>query len=111
MEYEELTQKVIDELKKVYDPEIPVNLYDMGLFYKIDFGEGTKGNFVCLISMTLTSPGCSVADHLVARVNEVVSYIPELSEVHVELTFEPPWTPDMMSDEAKDHLAMNNIAM
>lgn len=111
MENEELKEKVIEELKKVYDPELPVNLYDMGLFYKIDFGGGNNSNVVCQISMTLTSPGCPVSDHLVGRVYEVISYIPQISEVYVELTFDPPWTSDMMSEEAKEHLAMNNITM
>lgn len=111
MDNEVLKEKVIEELKKVYDPELPVNLYDMGLFYKIDFGEGSTGKKVCQIDMTLTSPGCPVSDYLVGRVSEVVSYIPEIDEVYVDLTFEPPWNPIMMSEEAKEHLAMNNISI
>ena len=111
MKDEELKNKVIKELKKVYDPELPVNLYEMGLFYKIEFGEGSNGKTSCQIDMTLTSPGCPVSDNLIGRVYEVVGYIPEIDEVYVELTFEPPWNPDMMSEEAKEYLAMNNIAI
>ncbi len=111
MNKEELKEKVIEELKKVYDPEFPVNLYDMGLFYKIDFGEGSNKKTSCKIDMTLTSPSCPVSDQLINRVYEVVGYLPEIDEVYVELTFEPPWNHYMMSEEAKEHLAMNNIVM
>jgi len=111
MDNEKLKEKVIEELKKVYDPEIPVNLYDMGLFYNIEFGIGGNKKRVCQIDMTLTSPGCPVSDYLLGRVSEVVSYIPEIDEVYVDLTFEPPWNSHMMSEEAKEHLAMENIVM
>jgi metal-sulfur cluster biosynthetic enzyme len=109
MENEVLKEKVIEELKKVYDPEIPVNLYDMGLFYRIDFGKSSSGKTACLIDMTLTSPGCPVSDYLLNRVNEVVGYIPEIDEVYVDLIFEPPWNSHMMSEEAKEYMSMNNI--
>lgn len=111
MDQEELREAVIEELKKVYDPEFPVNLYDMGLFYNIEFGKGKEDQVTCQLIMTLTSPSCPVSDHLLNRVYEVVSYLPQIDEVYVELTFDPPWTPDMMSQEAKDHLIMNNIVM
>lgn len=111
MNEEELNLKVIEELKKVYDPEIPVNLYDLGLFYKIDFGLGSTKERICHIDMTLTSPSCPVSDSLLNQVYEVVSTIEQIDEVYVDIVFDPPWTPDMMSEEAKEHLAMENIVI
>ncbi|MBE0490804.1 MAG: DUF59 domain-containing protein [Sulfurospirillum sp.] len=101
-----LKEIVITALKTVYDPELPVNLYDMGLFYNIEFGEASSGGKSCLITMTLTSPGCSVSDTLVENVYAVTREIKQLDEVYVELTFEPPWDPTMMSEEAQLHVAM-----
>ncbi|WP_024955775.1 metal-sulfur cluster assembly factor [Sulfurospirillum arcachonense] len=106
MNKEKLNDKVIEELKKVYDPELPLNLYDMGLFYNIDFGEESDGKIACQITMTLTSPGCPVSEHLVNRVYEVIGTIPELDNVYVELTFEPPWNESMMSEDARIQMAM-----
>lgn len=106
MNEEELKEKVIEALRQVYDPELPVNLYDMGLFYSIEFGESTLGGKACQLLMTLTSPGCPVADSLINRVYAVVGEIQEIDEVYVELTFEPPWNEEMMSEDAKLQMTM-----
>ena len=87
---------IIDRLKEVYDPEIPVNIYDLGLIYNVDVDENDKANIV----MTLTAPGCPVADILVEDVNEAAK-VEGVKETHVELTFEPPWDKSMMSEEAR----------
>jgi metal-sulfur cluster biosynthetic enzyme len=106
MNDEELKDKVIEELKKVYDPELPLNLYDMGLFYEIEFGEGHENKRACQIVMTLTSPGCPVSEELMQRVYDVVGTIPEIDVVSVELTFDPPWSEMMMSEDAKIQMSM-----
>jgi len=78
---------IIERLKDVYDPEIPVNIYDLGLIYNVDVDDANQANII----MTLTSPGCPVADMLVENV----------ATVDVELTFDPPWDKSMMSEEAR----------
>ena len=83
-------------IKTVYDPEIPVNIYDLGLIYKIDIEETT-----CTIDMTLTAPSCPAADFLVEDVKMKVSSVEGIKEVVVNIVFEPEWNKDMMSEEAK----------
>ena len=83
-------------LKTVFDPEIPVNVYDLGLIYKIDLQDG-----ICTIDMTLTAPNCPAADFLVEDIRQKVGSIESIKDVQVNLVFEPEWTKDMMSDEAK----------
>ncbi len=92
-----LKEKIIEVLYTVEDPEIPVNIYELGLVYDISI----KENNVVFITMTLTAPACPVAGEIVMEVQRKVSAIEEVSEVHVDLTFEPPWSMDMMSEEAK----------
>ena len=92
-----LKEKIIIEIKKVFDPEIPVNIYDLGLIYNIDI----KDNKETTIKMTLTSPNCPVADSLPKMVKENILKIKELDTVNVELVWSPPWTKDMMSEAAK----------
>lgn len=94
---EALRKKVIEQLYTVEDPEIPVNIYDLGLIYDITIKEGN----VVFITMTLTAPACPVAGQIVMEVQQKVSALEEVSEAHVDLTFEPPWTMDMMTEEAK----------
>ena len=93
----ELKDKVILEIKKIYDPEIPVNIYELGLIYKIDIENAKKVN----IEMTLTSPNCPVAESLPKMVKENVLKIEEISDVDLKLVWSPPWTKDMMSEAAK----------
>ena len=92
-----IKEKIISEIKKVYDPEIPVNIYDLGLIYRIDIKNGNEA----YIEMTLTSPNCPVADSLPKMVKENISSIKEIKKVDLKLVWSPPWTKDMMSEEAK----------
>ncbi len=92
-----IKDKVVAEIKKVYDPEIPVNIYDLGLIYNIEI----KNENEAYIEMTLTSPNCPVADSLPNMVKENISSIEEIEKVDLKLVWNPPWTKDMMSEEAK----------
>ena len=94
----ELKEKIISEIKKVYDPEIPVNIYELGLIYKLDVDQvNKKAN----IEMTLTSPNCPVADSLPNLVKEKVLKVEGIESVELKLVWSPPWTKDMMSEAAK----------
>ena len=89
--------KTVEMLKTVFDPEIPVNVYDLGLIYKIDVTD----DFVVNIDMTLTAPSCPAADFIMEDIHQKVSSIEGVKEVNIELVYEPEWTKDMMSEEAK----------
>jgi len=101
MDEDALKERVIEALRSVYDPELPVNLYEMGPFYKIEIVQSELGKVTCAIDMTLTSPACSVSDLLVERVYGVLGEIKELDETYVQLVFDPPWNPMMMSEDAR----------
>jgi len=88
---------IIERLKDVYDPEIPVNIYDLGLVYNVDIDDSNKANII----MTLTSPGCPVADILVEDVRQAALAVDNVLEADIELTFDPPWDKSMMSEEAR----------
>ena len=92
-----LADEVIESIRQVYDPEIPVNVYDLGLIYKVRIDEDDRA----FVTMTLTTPNCPVADSLPSQVESVVMLTDGVSDARVELTFDPPFTIDMMSDEAK----------
>ena len=92
-----LKDKVISEIKKIYDPEIPVNIYELGLIYKIEIIEDKKVN----IEMTLTTPNCPVADSLPKMVKNNILKIDGVSDVDLKLIWDPPWTKDKMSEAAK----------
>jgi len=92
-----IKEKIIAEIKKVYDPEIPVNIYDLGLIYNIE----VKNENEAYIEMTLTSPNCPVADSLPKMVKENINSIEQIKKVDLKLVWNPPWTKDMMSEEAK----------
>lgn len=92
-----IKDKIVDAVKTVYDPEIPVNIYDLGLIYDIE----TDADNNVHINMTLTAPACPVADILPGQVAAVVRNLDEVNEVKVDLVFDPPWTKDRMSEEAK----------
>ena len=96
-EMSKLKDKIITEIKKIYDPEIPVNIYELGLIYKIEINDEKKVN----IEMTLTSPNCPVAESLPKMVKDNVLKIEEVSDVDLKLVWSPPWTKDMMSEAAK----------
>lgn len=93
----EMEEKIVAMLKTVYDPEIPVNLYDLGLIYKIDVSDKFEVN----IDMTLTAPNCPAADFIIEDVRQKVESIDGVTATNINLVFEPMWDQNMMSDEAK----------
>ena len=97
MNKQELEEKIIETLKTVYDPEIPVNIYELGLIYSIEILEGNDVK----VTMTLTAPNCPMADMILEEVNEKVNAVEGVEDATVILTFEPEWNKDMMSEEAK----------
>ena len=101
-ELDALTDRLIEQLKSVFDPEIPVDIYELGLIYKVDVSDEKA----VVIDMTLTAPGCPVAGEMPEWVHDAVVKIPEVTSCKVNLVFEPPWDPSLMSDEAKLELNM-----
>ena len=97
-----LEDDIVLALRQVYDPEIPVNVYDLGLIYDVQ----ADADGQVFIKMTLTAPNCPIADDVVAQVREAVADVPGVKDVEVELVFEPEWTTDRMSEEAKLELGM-----
>ena len=93
----EIEKKVIDVLKNIFDPEIPVNIFDLGLIYEVNVAEDYQVEVV----MTLTAPNCPVAESMPNEVLEKVKAVEGVKDAHVEMTFEPPWDKDMMSEEAQ----------
>ena len=93
----DIKHRVIEEVKKIYDPEIPVNIYELGLIYKIEVDEKNKVN----VDMTLTSPNCPVAESLPKEVKENIKKVEGVSDVNLNLVWEPPWDMDKMSEAAK----------
>ena len=93
----ELKDKIVSEIKKIYDPEIPVNIYELGLIYKIEIKETKKVN----IDMTLTSPNCPVAESLPKMVKDNILKLEGVDDVDLNLVWDPPWTKDKMSESAK----------
>ena len=93
----ELKEKVISEIKKIYDPEIPVNIYELGLIYKVEIDDKNKVN----VEMTLTSPNCPVAESLPNSVKDNVLKVDGVSDVDLNLVWDPPWNKDKMSEAAK----------
>ena len=96
-EQERLTTDIVSALKTVYDPEIPADNYEIGLIYKVDIDDNRHVN----IDMTLTAPGCPVAGEMPIWVENAVASVPGVSGVTANMVFDPPWSPDRMSDEAK----------
>ena len=101
-ELERITADVINQLKSVYDPEIPTDIYELGLIYKVEL----EDDRLLKVTMTLTAPGCPVAGEMPEWVREACEVVAGVRRVEVEMTFEPPWTPDRMSDEARLELNM-----
>ena len=93
----DLKQKIINEIKKVYDPEIPVNIYELGLIYKIEIDKKNNVN----VDMTLTTPNCPVADSLPKQVKEYILRVNDVSDVKLNLVWDPPWDKSKMSEAAK----------
>ena len=101
-EIDVLGEEVIKAISKIYDPEIPVNIYELGLIYDVEISDDFNVN----ITMTLTSPNCPVAETLPVDVEEKVKTVEGVKDVKVEITFEPAWSQDLMSDEAKLELGI-----
>ncbi len=101
-EIDTLTDQMVEKLKGVYDPEIPVDIYELGLIYKVDLSD----NKDVVVEMTLTAPGCPVAGEMPEWVEEAVMSVPGIKSCTVNLVFDPPWDPSKMSDEAKLQLNM-----
>ena len=101
-ELDQLTDQLIDKLKTVFDPEIPVDIYELGLIYKVDVSDEKD----VAIDMTLTAPGCPVAGEMPGWVQDAVMEIEGIRSCKVDLVFDPPWDPSRMSDEAKLQLNM-----
>ena len=97
-----LTDKLVEKLKTVFDPEIPVDIYELGLIYKVDVSDDKD----VVIDMTLTAPGCPVAGDMPGWVQEAVMKVDGVKSCDVNLVFDPPWDPSRMSDEAKLQLNM-----
>ena len=102
MDKAHVKQKIIQRLKTVFDPEIPVDIYELGLIYEIEVADSG----IVKLLMTLTSPMCPVAESLPLEVQEKVLTVEEVSDVDLQVVFDPPWNKDMMSDEAKLNLDM-----
>ena len=97
MNSQDLGEKIVKELKSIFDPEIPVDIYELGLIYDVFVNEDNEVK----ILMTLTTPNCPVAETLPQEVEEKIRSIDEVKTAEVEITFDPPWTKDLMSEEAK----------
>src|SRR4249919_159664 len=101
-ELEAFGNQLIAAMKTVYDPEIPVDIYELGLIYKVDVAD----NKDVTVDMTLTAPGCPVAGEMPGMVKSALETVPGVGEITVNMVFDPPWTPEKMSDEAKLELNM-----
>jgi FeS assembly SUF system protein len=100
-----LKEQIVAALKKVYDPEMPVNIYELGLIYGIDVDDAGRA----AVQMTLTAPNCPVAGTLPGEVERAIRAVPGVTDVKLELTFDPPWTKDRMSEAAKLALGIEDI--
>lgn len=100
-----IKDQIVAALKRVYDPEMPVNIYELGLIYGLDVDEGGRAR----VTMTLTAPNCPVAGTLPGEVERAVRAVPGVSDVTLELTFDPPWSKDRMSEAAKLALGIEDI--
>lgn len=101
-EFLQLETAIVEVLKTIYDPEIPVNIYDLGLIYEIDVDDDNNVK----ITMTLTSPNCPIVDQLLEEVEQKVNGIEEVRNMKLNLTFDPPWDQSMLSEEAKLELGL-----
>jgi FeS assembly SUF system protein len=101
-ELEDFTQKLVAALKTVHDPEIPVDIYELGLIYKVDVSDKKD----VTVDMTLTAPGCPVAGEMPGMVKSALEGVEGIGDIAVNMTFDPPWTPERMSEEAKLELNM-----
>ena len=99
--------KIIEVIKKCFDPEIPVDLWNLGLIYNIEYKSLNQNYYEVNILMTLTTPGCGMADHIANDLKNKLLTLVNVSNVNIKTTFEPPWQPEMMSNNAKEILGLN----
>jgi len=102
---ENIKKNVIDVLKQCNDPELPIDLWNLGLIYDLKINEQDK-NFVVDITMSLTTPGCTMGEYMIEDIKDKMASIKAISTVNVELTFDPPWNPNMMTEEGKVKLGL-----
>jgi FeS assembly SUF system protein len=102
MDQIKIQTEIVEQLKKVFDPEIPVNIYDLGLIYRIELDDDNNLE----IDMTLTAPNCPMADNIVNMAKKAVKRVEEVNEVKIKIVFDPPWDRNNMSDEAKLELGL-----
>ncbi len=102
---ENIKKNVIDVLKQCNDPELPIDLWNLGLIYDLKINEQDK-NFVVDITMSLTTPGCTMGAYMIEDIKDKMASIKAISTVNVELTFDPPWSPNMMTEEGKVKLGL-----
>ena len=107
---DEVKEYVIYLLKYIFDPEIPVNIYDLGLIYDIKLEEIDHYTY-CTITMTLTSPGCPAADLILSQVDFYVLSVPEIDEVKIKVVFDPPWNPSKVTQEGRDILELEGTVI
>jgi len=98
--------KVREELKKVIDPELFVNIVDLGLIYNVDLAETPEGKTNCKIDMTMTSPMCPAGPQMIANSKQVLGQVEGMGDVEVKIVLDPPWTPDRMTEDARDQLGI-----
>ncbi|HIB04619.1 MAG TPA: DUF59 domain-containing protein [Candidatus Marinimicrobia bacterium] len=103
----DLKEQIISVLQQCYDPELPVDLWNLGLIYEIGLQEDGKDNTDVNITMSLTTPGCGMGQQMANDIKEKVSGLQGVENVSVEVTFDPPWNPEMMTDEARSKLGFN----
>lgn len=103
-----LKNKIIDILKQCYDPEIPIDLWNLGLIYDISLKQNNNGTSDVIVVMSLTTPGCTMGQHMAEDIKAKVSAMQEIDSVDVEVTFDPPWKPEMMTEEARAKLGFDN---
>ena len=102
-----LKDKIIDILKQCYDPEIPIDLWNLGLIYNIDIKEYDNEKSDVEVLMSLTTPGCTMGQHMAEDIKTKVALMPKIRNVSVEVTFDPPWKPEMMTQEAREKLGFD----
>jgi len=105
----DLKKNIIDVLMSCYDPEIPLDLWSLGLIYDIDIIEGDVDKSKVEITMSLTTPGCSMGQHMADDIKSKVSELDQVESVEVAITFDPPWNPDMMTDDARAKLGFDSV--
>ena len=105
----EKEKEIINILQECYDPEIPIDLWNLGLIYDIDLKKTKTAKYNVKITMSLTTPGCSMGQHMADDIKTKVSDLDQVSSVDVAVTFDPPWNPSMMTDEARKKLGFDSV--